>query len=275
MKVAITGASGYVGSRLSRGFAERGDQILSLSRKKCAGEWSPFSLADDPASLPLDGVDVLIHAAYDFSASNWEEIAEVNIAAGKRLFEAARSRDVSRLVLISSLSSFSGCQSKYGRAKLALEEALADLGAIIIRPGLVWGPEPGGVMGSLDRIVRALPIVPVLSGKDGLPQYLIHEDDLAAAIFSITRDAEEGTIHSLAYPQPYSLRDILSAIAARRGAKRIFVPVPWQVAMAGLRGGENLGLTLPFRSDSLVGLVHSNPSLPETLVSSHNFRKFA
>jgi hypothetical protein len=38
-------------------------------------------------------------------------------------------------------------------------------------------------------------------------------------------------------------------------ARRRFVPVPWVLAWLGLRSIERLGVTPPFRSDSLLSLI--------------------
>ena len=61
-------------------------------------------------------------------------------------------------------------------------EALAEeLGGVVVRPGLLYGPGAGGMIGMLTRLVRALPVVPVLVGEDR-PLYLAHQDDAAELI---------------------------------------------------------------------------------------------
>lgn len=56
------------------------------------------------------------------------------------------------------------------------------------------------------------------------------------------------------------LHDILREIARRHSLRRSYLPVPWPLAMLGLKSLETLGIPLPFRSDSLKGLVHPNPA---------------
>lgn len=58
---------------------------------------------------------------------------------------------------------------------------------------------------------------------------------------------------------PVSLLAILQSIAKRSHRTRLYVPVPWQLVMAGLKFIEMLGIRSLFRSDSLIGLVHGNP----------------
>lgn len=258
MKVAITGASGYVGTGISKGFRAHGHEVLALSRRPCEAPWAPFSLAGDPLLLPWEGVDVLIHAAYDFIPRTWQEILDRNVTPSVALLQAAKSAGVERLIYISSMSAFEGCRSNYGKAKLMVENEARNLGAVIIRPGLVWGNPSGGVMGTLENLVAKLPVVPFLTGGK---QLLIHEADLSAAIVAIAENhpPDAATLHSVAHTTPVSLLEILRSIAKRSGRTRLYVPVPWQFAMAGLIFIEMLGIRTLFRSDSLVGLVHGNP----------------
>lgn len=258
MKAAVTGASGYVGGAIVRRFEKDGHTVLRLSRRECEGEWRSFSLGDDPAALPWDGIDALVHAAYDFSPRTWEEAEARNVIPSIALIAAARQAGVRHIVFISTLSAFDGCRSLYGKAKLAIEmEALA-AGATVIRPGLVWGGTPGGMMGSLEKIVCALPVVPYLCGGGGLRQYLVHEEDLAENVVRCaSRDGESEPI-SVAHPASLTFREILTGIAAKRKLRRMFVPVPWPSAMAALKLAEACGIPLPFRSDSLTGLVRGN-----------------
>ena len=263
MKVAITGASGYVGSCIAKSFRAHGHEVLALSRRPCAAPWVSYTMGDDPALQSWDNVDVLVHAAYDFAPDSWQKVLDANVTPSVKLLQAASHANVARLIFISSMSSFDGCRSNYGKAKLMIEKEARDLGAVIIRPGLVWSESSGGVMGTLEKLVAKLPLVPFLIGDTNPRQFLIHEADLSAAIVAIAESlpSGSGTLHSVSHPDPVSLLAILKSIAKRSHRARLFIPVPWQFVMASLRIIEMIGLSSPFRSDSLVGLVHGNRHL--------------
>lgn len=261
MKIAVTGASGYVGGAIASAFRLYGHEVLSLSRRPCPPPWRHHSLGDDPTSIPWENVDVLIHAAHDFSAYNAADNHAINVVSSVNLFNAASAAGVRHLIFISSMSCFVGCISHYGKAKLAIEQQINRLNPTIIRPGLVWGGETGGVMAALETFVLRLPIVPYLTGRNMLRQYLIHQEDLATTLIKIVEEVPptEARLITAYHPQSMSLLVILNILAARHSKKRLFLPVPWQFAMLGLKTFETLHIRPPFRSDSLQGLVFANP----------------
>lgn len=262
MKIIITGASGYVGAALMKGISRAGHQVMAWSRRECPPPWRFFTLAETPPADAFNGFDALIHAAHDFRARNFTEHQSRNVLPSLALLESARSAGLRHLIFISSFSSFQGTRSAYGRAKLAIEQEWLASGGTVIRPGLIWGDQPGGMMGALERIVDRLPIIPCLTGPKGLPQYLAHEQDLCTAVLDALEQPPTSVQRiEAAHPDPLSLREILTRIARRHQHRRHFVPIPWQLAMAALKTAESLGLNPPFRSDSLTGLVHGTPAL--------------
>jgi nucleoside-diphosphate-sugar epimerase len=177
-----------------------------------------------------------------------------------KLFAAAKAAGVQRLVLISTMSAFTGCKSLYGRAKLAMERIAAEAGALILRPGLVYGDRAGGMYGSLDAQVKKSRLLPLIGGGKQV-LYLVHEEDLAAAALRFCESDSPAPAEPVtaAHAQPWTFREILDDIAKRAGVQRRYLPVPWQPVWLALKAAETLGLRLGFRSDSLVSLMNQDP----------------
>jgi nucleoside-diphosphate-sugar epimerase len=252
-RAAITGALGYVGSAIARGFRAHGWEAMELGRRA-----EPrFELGAEPV-VDWRGVDALVHCAWDFGLKRWEEIERVNVRGSVRLLEAARNAGVARGVFISSLSCFDGCRSLYGKGKLAVEAEALRLGFAVVRPGLVYGERPGGMMGLLERAVKAGPVVPLI-GDGSQPQYPVHEEDLAELVFLLCQTAPPAEPVSAASGEAVPFRDLLRRLAARHGRTPFFFPVSWPLILAGLKSMEAVGLNPPFRSDSLTGFVFQNP----------------
>jgi hypothetical protein len=110
------------------------------------------------------------------------------------------------------------------------------------------------------RKLTTLPIVPVIAGGAGV--YTVREEDLmrAIALLASATTLEPETI-SIAHPSRVTLVNLLRAFAAQENRRCRFVPVPWQLVYWLLRSGELMRLRLPFRADSLLGLVRTAPGL--------------
>lgn len=265
---AITGANGYVGSRLSDFFASRGWSVLELTRRPSSPAerktHAPYELGS-PISADVfrdNRVSVLIHCAYDFRPIEWEDIRRINVEGTSQLFRAASEAKVDRIIFISSISAFEGCSSLYGKAKMEGEKIAHDLGAFVIRSGLVYGNQStGGMFGSLQRSVVKSSIVPLI-GSGKYLQYLVHEDDLCETIFRFSTEelAAPGKPIVAAFPNGLCMRDLLQVMAASNHREVKFLPLPWPAIWLGLKIPEMLGVRVPFRSDSVISLVHQNPT---------------
>jgi len=258
---AITGANGYVGSVLARALATEFD-VVPLSRRNEPGSiaWSLDSERDIAPELRQRGVKVLVHAAWDFTHPEAAENERVNVGGARHLLECATRAGVERIVFISSISAFVGARSNYGRAKLQVEELVLARWGTVIRPGLVWGATPGGMFGSLRKQVATAKFIPLI-GDGRAPQYLVHEEDLGAAVLRAAQgDRALQPRITLAAPQPWPFRDLLLAIARSEGRQPTLVPVPWRLIYLGLRAAEKLGMKLGFRSDSVISFIYQDPA---------------
>jgi nucleoside-diphosphate-sugar epimerase len=212
-----------------------------------------------PVTAEVTGVlrsaDVLVHAAYDLSLTSAADIWRVNVEGTRRLLEVANDARVRRILVLSSMSAFDGTSQLYGRAKLDIEAMTMESGGCAVRPGLVHGERFGGMAAALRKLTR-LPIVPVIVGGGGL--YTVCEDDLMTAIAALAaaETLAPGTI-SVAHPTPVILPDLLATFAAQEDRRCRLVPVPWHLVYCLLRTAEILRLRLPFRADSLLGLVRT------------------
>jgi nucleoside-diphosphate-sugar epimerase len=259
---AVTGASGYLGSRISAALEANGWRVLRLVRTPNAADPGArhYDIRGPIASDLLDSARLVVHAAYDFSVTSRTDIWATNVEGTRRLLAAAKEAGVRRTIVLSSMSAYEGTGQLYGQAKLAIEAATFAFGGCVVRPGLVYGDHPGGMGGALLKATR-LPVVPLVAGN--AHQFLVHEGDLVTAIAAI---ADADTVPSvpigIAQPSAVSFRDLLTAIAAQDGRECRFFPVPWRIAYWSLRIAQALRVPLPVRADSLLGLVRPATSVP-------------
>jgi nucleoside-diphosphate-sugar epimerase len=257
---AITGSNGYVGSCVKKYFAAGGWEIFELTRRPKAGSRAfQYQLGNDLSPELLSGVSAFVHCAYDFSPLTWDEIVAVNVEGSRKLFEAARAAGIPKIVFISSISAFDGCRSLYGKAKLEIEKIALAKGAVVLRPGLVYGGEAGGMFGKLARNLKKSAMVPLMGGGAQI-QYLVHSEDLCGFIEKYASGSMEWPpqILTAANEQPWRFKQLILEIARAQGRKPKFVPVPWRAVWLALKLAEACGVKLNFRSDSLVSLMYQN-----------------
>jgi nucleoside-diphosphate-sugar epimerase len=261
---AVTGASGYLGSQICETLESRGWHVVRLVRSpgRSHGQVLPYDLATPVTARvreALRSANALIHAAYDLSLTSPADIWRVNVEGTRRLLEAAKEAAVGRIIVFSSMSAFAGTSQLYGRAKLEIEAMTIECGSCAVRPGLVYSDRAGGMAKAM-RKLTTLPIVPVIAGAAAV--YMVQEEDLmrAIALLASATTLEPGTI-SIAHPSRVTLTNLLRTFAAQENRRCRFVPVPWHLVYWLLRSGELMRLHLPFRADSLLGLIHTAPSL--------------
>lgn len=255
MKVClVTGANGYVGGAVCAELERAGWKVRPLSRNPGEGGVR-FQLGSEISPEALRGASALIHCAYDFSSGDYLEVHQVNVEGTRRLFAAARAAGIERIMQVSSMSAFDGCLSNYGRIKMDLEALAREVGASVVRPGLVYGAKAGGVFGQLVKVAGKGGLVPLI-GNGLQVQYLVHEEDLARALTEWCEGKNWPTVSvTIAHEKPLTMKGIIQTLSRK---SLFFVPIPARAVLLGLRVAESLGLKLGFRSDSLVGLLHPN-----------------
>lgn len=263
--ILITGATGLLGSRLAGAALAAGHDVRTLTRKSWDGApWVPLHnrfLGDLPESVPAEamvGAGVVVHCAA--TATVDERIARaVNVDGTRRLAELAAAAGVGTFIHLSSSTASAGSRSVYGRTKHDGEAALASIPGtmvrVVIRPNLIVGPPSRGVYGRMVGLVDRLPVIPLLGGGRQVVQP-IHADDLCAFILRIVAEPGpfSGDTLELGDPAGVTLAELLRRIAAARGKRRIFIPVPlWPIELL-VRAGDLLGVTLPIGRANLQGL---------------------
>jgi nucleoside-diphosphate-sugar epimerase len=261
---AVTGASGYVGSRIASHLAGAGWDVRALCRTRPPIDAERvthvrFDLVTGPTPEMLADADALVHAGYDFDHTRWSDIARVNVEGTGHLLTAAKNAGVDRIIYVSTVAAFPETRSMYGRAKLESEGLALALGAVVVRCGLVWGPHGGAMFGALRRAVQRLPVVPLVVPAD-LGIALVCEDDLAVLIERVLEawPREPGRLFVAAASSTLTITDLLRSLSPSAGSSRRFVAVSWRIAWLALRCLEMLGVTPPFRSDSLLSLLSAD-----------------
>ena len=186
MRTAVTGGTGFVGSRLLSALRKSGHDIRALTRRPQPDEngigWVTGSLEDKAALDRLaEGADALIHVAGVINA-NQAGFEAGNVQGTANVIDAAKAAKVPRFVHVSSLSAREPDLSRYGSSKARSETLVMDSGLdfAIVRPPAVYGPGDRETLELFRMARRGLILLPP-EGRLSL----IHADDLAALLIAL------------------------------------------------------------------------------------------
>ena len=191
MKLAITGATGFVGSRLLTKARAAGHDVRALTRrpmrKRKGVEWIDGSL-DNRESLArlVQGADAVIHVAGVINARDAAGFEAGNVEGTAAMLAAAEKAGVQRFVHVSSLAAREPSLSLYGASK-ARSEALVEaspLSTAIVRPPAVFGPGDREILELFKMAARGIVLLPP---KGRLS--VIHVDDLARLLLALVDPA--------------------------------------------------------------------------------------
>lgn len=193
MTIAVTGATGFIGSRLCEKLLDTGFKVKALYRSNPADgfesrdgiEWVKGQLNDTTAlSALLEGASALVHCAGVVRGKNRADFDPVNVMGTWAAINAAStSSTCQRFVQISSLAAREPELSDYAASKRAgerlLETSETTLNWMIVRPPAVYGPGDKEMLPVFKSMVKGL--VPVPGAAQGRLS-LIYVDDLVDAI---------------------------------------------------------------------------------------------
>lgn len=224
-RIAVTGASGFVGRHLAARLAADGHEVVALSRR--AG----FDLAaPDPAALreALRGCEAVVHCAGINREIGDQTYQRVHIAGTGAVVTAARDVGVQRIVLLSFLRARPDGPTSYHRSKWAAEEIVRASGIAhtVLKAGVIHGR--GDHM--LDHLSHALHTFPVfgLVGMHERPVRPVAVDDIAklleAAALGDPR-LRDRTIAVLG-PDELTLGAAVRRVADAVGRRPVYVRLP-------------------------------------------------
>lgn len=255
LHVAVTGASGLIGSALVRGLRAEGHQVIPLVRRAAgAGEigWDPDAGRLNPKDL--EGIDAVVHLAGENVGARWTAGRKRRIrdsrVRGSRLVSEAIALSTKRPAVLVSASAI-GIYGSRGEEILDEESPLGDTahdflpavgqeweeaadparaaGIRVVHPrfGLVLSPK-GGALGKM-----LLPFRLGLGGRLGggyqWMSWISIDDAVAALLHLLGADTLIGPVNVTA-PEPLQNRDftrILGRVLSR--------PTPFAVPSVALR----------------------------------------
>jgi nucleoside-diphosphate-sugar epimerase len=227
MKVLVLGGTGYIGARLVAMLAQTDGMTPIAASRRGGVDTLDFAVMQHA----LRGIDAVVNCVAGSASA---------IAHGARvLVQAAQRSGRPRIVHLSTMSVYGALEGEvteasprdpsigwYAKAKCEAEDILADYegGAVMLRPGCVWGPGSELWVGRIGRLLRARRLGDLGAGGDGWANLVAVDDVCAAIVASLRLETTPGLprVFNLAAPDSPRWNDYFVDLALAIGA----TPVP-------------------------------------------------
>jgi nucleoside-diphosphate-sugar epimerase len=256
--IAITGATGFIGSALTKRLASNGRRVQALIRpesihKKPCGEpvkWIQGDLDDvDSLRKLVSGADRVVHCAGTVRGADSQQFRRANVDGVSRLVKVIGEQQLSpRFLLISSLTAREPQLSDYAASKHQGERALMDSAGnmqwTVYRPCAVYGPGEREMMPVLRWMAKGL--APLFGSGNGRFS-MIYIADLADAIEHwLHRPGGHRRTFELhdGKPAGYSWLDVINTISSLRGSPVVRLKIP--VSIVNVAAALNIALSRVF-----------------------------
>jgi len=234
MKVLLTGANGYIGTRLLPVLLEQGHEVVCMVRDK-----RRFALESDFGNRvkiitgdllkPLEEIPKDIQAAYylvhSMSASE-NGFSDLELHSAQNFVNAVKTTNCSQLIYLTGIVNDAGL-SKHLSSRLAVEEALKKSGIAftILRAAIIIGS--GSASFEIIRdLTEKLPIMVAPKWVQTKCQPIGIRDVLRYLSGALSNEKALGQIFDIGGPDVLSYKEMMMQYAEVRQLRRIIITLP-------------------------------------------------
>ena len=267
MKIAVVGATGFVGSHLVAHLIERGHRAIAISRdgrRLPAWDDSVEARAADVTGdldAALDDADAVVHLAAIPRETRGRTFDAVNVRGTQNTVSAAERAGIGRFVHLSAIGVTDDPKLGYLSSKWHGEQAVraSALDWVVLRPSLLFGAGDGFFNLVKTTLRWWSPGIVAIPGRGDTRFQPLSVDDLAIGIEkSLTDPAHVRSVHELGGPDWMTYREIVDEVMRATGMRRLKVGLPIPLISALTAVTDRLLPIFPVSHDQIGSLGRPN-----------------
>jgi len=233
-RVAVAGASGFVGTHLLPALAARCD-VVALGRSprppSAHIEWRGCDLFSASSTrAALEGVDVAIYLVHSMMPSSrlfQGSFHDTDLLLADNFARACVNHGVKQIIYLGGLVPDAGYVSLHLQSRQEVEAVFQSTGIPVtcLRAGMVVGPG-GSSFEILHALVQRLPWMVLPRWTRSLGQAIFIDDVVAVLLAAVQAPAFLGKTLDLVNGEALTYEDLLRKTAAVLGKRRLMIPVP-------------------------------------------------
>lgn len=229
MRVLVTGASGFVGSRLAPALEQAGHEVRAMTRspEKYRGAGTPVAGdVSDEASLraALEGCGAAYYLVHSLDDPDFQR---KDADAARAFARAGADAGLARIVYLGGLGKDADQLSKHLRSRREVEGLLAGTGipVTVLRAGIVVGH--GGVSWEMTRqLVAHLPGMVTPRWVHTRTQPIAVTDVVRYLVGVLEAEEAAGRVFEVGGPEVLSYLEMLTRVAEIQNRHLFVIPVP-------------------------------------------------
>ncbi|GAB4506808.1 MAG: NAD-dependent epimerase/dehydratase family protein [Anaerolineales bacterium] len=253
MKVLVTGATGFTGSRLAPLLLKNGYQVRAFVRptsdrsplSTLTVEWAIGDLSNpETLTAALHGMDALVN------------IASLGFGHAESIVRSAKEAGVRRGLFISTTAIFTQLNAGSKSIRFAAEEAIQTSGLdyTILRPTMIYGSKRDRNMWRLIRLLRITPVMPIFGDGESLQQPIFVDDVAQAVLLALQNDISIGKNYNIAGKAPLTYNQVIDTVASALGKRVWKLHLPYMPIVRMLQFTERMKIRLPIKAEQVLRL---------------------
>jgi NADH dehydrogenase len=270
MKVAITGATGFIGRQLADRLEAEVHEAVRIDRSgdNANNNVVLTDLSDvDVLTQAFDGCRCVAHCAGINREIRGQTFRRVHIEGTRNVIEAAKRAGLRKIVLMSFLRARPNCGSPYHESKWAAEELVrySGLDYTIIKAGIVYG-RGDHMLDHLSHALHTFPLFATVGFQEKTVRPLAVEDLTQVMRAALIDNRMKGQTIAVLGPEEIYLSEAVKRVADVVGHHPLMFPLPvWCHKVMALVFEKTMAV--PLTSQAQVRILSEGVVNPATPVS--------